>query len=109
MAEKKLIIKPHRYGGETAVVSMRLPKEMLAVIDRAAAETRSYLIRRKVKMRSALSVRGRSIRCQASRNCTYSHAGSAVNKKNPKVFGGIALRPMLYMKRFRGKERFGNH
>ena len=59
MAEKKLIIKPHRYGGETAVVSMRLPKEMLAVIDRAAAETRSYLIRRKVKMRSALSVRGR--------------------------------------------------
>ena len=39
MAEKKLIIKPHKYGGETTVISMRLPKEMLSVIDRVATET----------------------------------------------------------------------
>ena len=39
MAEKKLIIHPHRYGGETSVISLRLPKEMLAVIDRVAQET----------------------------------------------------------------------
>ena len=39
MADKKLIIKPHRYGGETAVISLRLPKEMLAEIDRVAADT----------------------------------------------------------------------
>ena len=39
MAEKKLVIKPHRFGGETTVISLRLPKEMLAVIDQAAADT----------------------------------------------------------------------
>lgn len=39
MAEKKLIIKPHRYGGETAVISLRLPKEMLTVIDQVATDT----------------------------------------------------------------------
>lgn len=39
MADKKLIIRPHRYGGETSVISVRLPKEMLAVIDRVAQET----------------------------------------------------------------------
>lgn len=39
MSEKKLIIQPHRYGNETSVISVRLPKDMLAVIDRVAAET----------------------------------------------------------------------
>ena len=39
MTEKKLVIKPHRFGGETAVISLRLPKEMLAVIDQAATDT----------------------------------------------------------------------
>ena len=39
MAEKKLIIQPHRYGNETSVISVRLPKDMLAVIDRVAQET----------------------------------------------------------------------
>lgn len=37
--EKKLIIRPHRYGGETTVVSMRMPKLMLADIDKIASET----------------------------------------------------------------------
>ena len=39
MAEKKLKIQPHRYGGESAVISLRLPREMLADIDRAASDT----------------------------------------------------------------------
>ena len=39
MAEKKLKIQPHRYGGESTVISLRLPREMLTVIDRAAEET----------------------------------------------------------------------
>ena len=39
MADKKLRIQPHRYGGESAVISLRLPKEMLAVIDRVATDT----------------------------------------------------------------------
>lgn len=39
MPEKKLIIRPHRYAGETTVISLRLPKEMLAIIDRAAQDT----------------------------------------------------------------------
>ena len=39
MAEKKLIIQPHKYSGETSVTSMRLPKDMIAAIDRVAAET----------------------------------------------------------------------
>lgn len=38
--EKKLIIQPQKYGGETVVVSMRMPKNMLADIDMVAAETR---------------------------------------------------------------------
>lgn len=38
-SEKKLIIQSHRYGNETSVISIRLPKDMLAVIDRVAAET----------------------------------------------------------------------
>lgn len=39
MTEKKLVIKRHRFGGETAVISLRLPKEMLAVIDQVATDT----------------------------------------------------------------------
>ena len=39
MSEKKLIIRPHKYRGETAVISLRLPKEMLSVIDQAASDT----------------------------------------------------------------------
>lgn len=39
MSEKKLVIQPHRYGGESAVISMRLPKDMLSDIDRAAENT----------------------------------------------------------------------
>lgn len=39
MAEKKLIIRPHKFGGETSVISLRLPKEMLAVIDQVATDT----------------------------------------------------------------------
>ena len=39
MEEKKLIIKAHKYGGESSVVSMRIPKNMLADIDMVAAET----------------------------------------------------------------------
>lgn len=39
MSEKKLIIQPHKYSGETSVISMRLPKNMLADIDKVATET----------------------------------------------------------------------
>ena len=39
MEKKKLIIQSHRYGGETTVISLRLPKEMLKVIDEIAAAT----------------------------------------------------------------------
>lgn len=39
MNDKKLIIRPHRYSGESTVISLRLPKEMLAIIDRTAQET----------------------------------------------------------------------
>lgn len=39
MSDKKLIIKPHRFGGETAVISLRLPKEMLSIIDQVASDT----------------------------------------------------------------------
>lgn len=39
MAERKLRIQPHRYGGESSVISLRLPKEMLTDIDRVASET----------------------------------------------------------------------
>lgn len=37
--EKKLVIQPQKYGGETSVVSMRMPKNMLADIEKVAAET----------------------------------------------------------------------
>ena len=39
MADKKLVIRPHKYIGETAVISLRLPKEMLSVIDQVATDT----------------------------------------------------------------------
>lgn len=39
LEERKLVIEPHKYGGETSVISMRMPKEMLEDIDRVAAET----------------------------------------------------------------------
>ena len=39
LADKKLIIQSHRYGGESTVISLRLPKDMLSEIDRVAADT----------------------------------------------------------------------
>ena len=39
MSESKLVIQAHKYGGESSVISVRLPKEMLAEIDRAASDT----------------------------------------------------------------------
>ncbi len=39
MSDKKLIIKPHKYGGETAVISLRISKEMLSAIDQVAVDT----------------------------------------------------------------------
>ena len=39
MSEKKLIIPPHSYGRESTVISLRLPKDMLAEIDQAAKDT----------------------------------------------------------------------
>lgn len=37
--EKKLIIQPQKYRGQTTVTSMRMPKDMLADVDKVAAET----------------------------------------------------------------------
>lgn len=39
MEEKKLIIQPQKYGGETSVVSMRMPKDMLSDLDKVASAT----------------------------------------------------------------------
>lgn len=39
LAEKKLVIQPQRYTGESKVISMRLPMDMLTEIDRVAKET----------------------------------------------------------------------
>jgi metal-responsive CopG/Arc/MetJ family transcriptional regulator len=36
---KKLIIQPPKYKGETTVISMRMPKDMLVAIDKVVAET----------------------------------------------------------------------
>ena len=44
LSEKKLIIQPHRYGGESSVISLRLPKDMLADIDRVAESTRNEIL-----------------------------------------------------------------
>ena len=38
MAEPKFQVAPKKYTGESAVVSMRLPKDMLREIDAAAAK-----------------------------------------------------------------------
>lgn len=37
--DKKLIIHQQKYGSETSVISMRMPKDMLAEIDKVVAET----------------------------------------------------------------------
>ncbi|MCD8379147.1 MAG: ribbon-helix-helix domain-containing protein [Lachnospiraceae bacterium] len=39
MSERKLVIRSHKYSGETSVVSVRLPKDMLAEIDSIAEKT----------------------------------------------------------------------
>lgn len=39
LAEKKLVIHSQRYTGESKVISMRLPVDMLTEIDRVAKET----------------------------------------------------------------------
>ncbi len=36
---KKLVIEPHKYGGEKSVVSVRMPKNMLFDIDEIAKQT----------------------------------------------------------------------
>lgn len=37
--EKKLVIHPQKYRGDTTVTSMRMPRDMLADVDRVAEET----------------------------------------------------------------------
>lgn len=37
--DKRLIIQPHKYCDETTVISMRMPKDMLADIDSVASAT----------------------------------------------------------------------
>ena len=39
MEKPKLTIKPKKYGGESAVVSMRIPKSLLRDMDAAAEQT----------------------------------------------------------------------
>lgn len=39
MQDKKLVIQSRKYGGESKVISMRLPEEMLAEIDKTAAQS----------------------------------------------------------------------
>ena len=39
MNEKKLRISPKKYNGESTIISMRLPKDMLRDIDAVATET----------------------------------------------------------------------
>lgn len=39
MGGKKLVISQHRYTGESAVISLRLPKEMLNAVEKVAADT----------------------------------------------------------------------
>lgn len=39
MKEKKLVIKPRRYGSETSVISLRLPKDMIKVLEEIASST----------------------------------------------------------------------
>ncbi len=37
MGDKKLVIQRQKYTGETMVTSMRIPKDLLADLDKAAA------------------------------------------------------------------------
>ena len=39
MSDKKLVIQKQKYTGETTVTSMRVPKDLLADLDKAAKET----------------------------------------------------------------------
>lgn len=39
MADKKLIILPRKYKGETSVVSARLPVDMIKALDKIAENT----------------------------------------------------------------------
>lgn len=39
MSEHKLHITPKKYNGESAIISMRLPKDMLRDVDAVATET----------------------------------------------------------------------
>lgn len=39
LEEKKLVIRPQKYTGESKVISMRLPIDMLVEVDRVARET----------------------------------------------------------------------
>ena len=39
MEDKKLIIRPVKYSGETIVTSMRLPKELISAVDAVANNT----------------------------------------------------------------------
>ena len=39
MDEKKLIIRPVKYSGETMVTSVRLPKELVMAVDAVANDT----------------------------------------------------------------------
>ena len=39
MNEKKLIIKPVKYSGDTMVTSVRLPKELVMAVDAVANDT----------------------------------------------------------------------
>ncbi len=39
VSDKKLIIRPAKYNGETIVTSIRLPKELVRAVDSVANET----------------------------------------------------------------------
>ena len=39
MTDKKLVIPPRKYKGETSVVSARLPVEMVKALDKIAEDT----------------------------------------------------------------------
>lgn len=39
MAEKKLVILAHKYSGESSVISIRLPKDMLEDVDKVASDS----------------------------------------------------------------------
>ena len=39
MAEKKLVILAHKYSGESSVISVRLPKDMLEDVDKVASDS----------------------------------------------------------------------